>query len=139
MGIPDGFHQGALAERDLSSDKGREKRIFGQNQWVGHFAMGNPTCSHQVIMDDSFFAFARSLQRQRGGENAIFCQNQHVRLFRDIVSHIKVFWLIRYGNSRWFSPRRSRGLVLCICALFGACLSKMVKYRSHVTQYATQP
>ena len=61
--------------------KGGRKRIFNQNQWVGHFAMGNPNCFHQVIMDDSCFAFSCSLQRQRAGKETCFCRIGHFATF----------------------------------------------------------
>ena len=50
--------------------------ILRENQWVGHFAMGNLTCFHQVIIDDTFFAFSGCLRRQRAGENAFLVKNQ---------------------------------------------------------------
>ena len=59
--------------RGLSSDKGREKRIFGQNQWIGHFAKFPtkslvsvaslweiPMVFDQGVLADSYYAFAAS-------------------------------------------------------------------------------
>ena len=105
--------------RDLSSDKGREKRIFGQSQWVGHFAMGNPTCFHQVIMDDSFFAFARSLQRQRAGESAFVVKTNGLGISLNFRQN-PWFWLLRYGKSQWFLTKEfSRTRTMHLRALRG--------------------